>query len=263
MRVVITETSAHVAQYAADLIAAEIRRRRAEGRSAVLGVATGSSPLGIYAKLAALVEAGELDTTGVSAFALDEYVGLDIDHPESYYSVVRTTVTEPLQLDPRNVHVPDGLASDIPAACDAYEQAIIDAGGIDLQLLGIGSNGHIGFNEPTSSLTSRTRMKTLDPRTREDNARFFASIDDVPVHCITQGLRTILDSRKAVLVAHGAGKADVVARMIEGPLASIHPASSLQLHRDAVVVLDRAAASDLTLADYYEYIEEHQPGRTG
>ncbi|MGJ0202613.1 glucosamine-6-phosphate deaminase [Leucobacter sp. gxy201] len=263
MRVVITDTSAHVAQFAAGIIADEIAQRRAEGRAAVLGVATGSSPLGTYAELAALVESGELDTTGVSAFALDEYVGIALDHPESYHTVIDTTVTKPLALDPARVHVPDGLADDLAAACEAYDRAIVDAGGIDLQLLGIGANGHIGFNEPTSSLSSRTRIKTLDPRTREANARFFASADEVPVHCVTQGLGTILDSRRALLVAQGAGKADAVAHMIEGPLAAICPASALQLHRDAIVVLDRAAASKLELADYYEYIEANQPTQAG
>jgi glucosamine-6-phosphate deaminase len=249
-----------VAECAADRIADAIRSSAARGRPAVLGVATGSSPLGTYAALAARVRAGELDVSGVAAFALDEYVGLDPHHPESYHSVIRRTVTEPLGLDPERVHVPDGAAADLEAACADYERMIEEAGGVDLQLLGIGANGHIGFNEPTSSFASRTRVKTLAPQTRADNARFFGAPDQVPVHCVTQGLGTILDARQLLLVAQGEGKADAVARMIEGPLAGVCPASALQLHRRADVVIDRAAASQLRLSDYYEYVQEHLPG---
>lgn len=259
MRVIIVESAAEVANVAAARIADAVRERRAAGEAAVLGVATGSSPIGTYEALAELVRAGELDMTGVSAFALDEYVGIERSHPESYHAVIHRTVTEPLGLDPAFVHVPDGLAEDLDAACLDYERAIADAGGIDLQLLGIGANGHIGFNEPTSSLSSRTRPKTLAPKTREDNARFFDSLAQVPVHCLTQGIGTILDARHLLLVAQGAGKADAVAAMIEGPLSSMCPASALQLHPRAAIVIDREAAQKLTLTDYYEHIEAHQP----
>ncbi|MFD5601147.1 glucosamine-6-phosphate deaminase [Leucobacter sp. NPDC058333] len=255
MDVVIVEDPSAVAAYAADRIAGVVRRRA----GAVLGVATGSSPLGIYAALAELVRAGQLDTSRVSAFALDEYVGLDPAHPESYHSVIANMVTEPLGLDPERVHVPDGIASDLDAACADYERRIRAAGGVDLQLLGIGANGHIGFNEPTSSFASRTRIKTLAPQTRADNARFFATEAEVPVHCVTQGLGTILQARQLLLVAQGEQKAEAIARMIEGPLASVCPATALQLHRDATVVIDRAAASRLELADYYAYVQEQLP----
>lgn len=259
MDVIIVEDAPAVAAAAAARIAEVVRRKP----RAVLGVATGSSPLGTYAALAGRVRAGELDTSGVSAFALDEYVGLDPAHPESYHSVIRRTVTEPLGLDPARVHVPDGTAPDIDAACEAYDRAIRDAGGVDLQLLGIGANGHIGFNEPTSSFGSRTRIKTLAPRTRADNARFFAGADQVPIHCVTQGLGTILDARRLLLVAQGEGKAEAVARMIEGPVSSMCPASALQLHPDATVVVDRAAASGLRLTDYYEYVDRNRPPAGG
>ena len=166
----------------------------------MLGVATGSSPLGTYAELANLVQSGQLDMTGVGAFALDEYVGIASEHPESYYAVIHRTVTEPLGLDPALVHVPNGLAADLDAACRSYERAIADAGGIDLQLLGIGANGHIGFNEPTSSLASRTRPKTLAPQTRDDNARFFESPDQGPMHCLTPVSYTHLDVYKRQVV---------------------------------------------------------------
>lgn len=258
MRVIIVESAAEVAQFAADQMAATIRERRAAGGAAVLGLATGSSPLGCYETLAEMVRAGDLDTTGVAGFALDEYVGLEYSHPESYHAVIQRSVTEPLGLDEARVHVPDGLAEDLDAACQTYERAIADAGGVDLQLLGIGTNGHIGFNEPTSSLVSRTRVKTLTKQTREDNARFFATPDEVPVHSVTQGIGTILDARRLLLLAHGEAKADAIACMVEGPLSSVCPASALQMHADATVVIDRAAAAKLALVDYYEHIERHQ-----
>lgn len=257
MRVIIVENAAEVASVAADRIAYVVQERRKHGAAAVLGVATGSSPLGTYAALAERVRSGELDMGGVSAFALDEYVGLAHDHPESYFAVIGRTVTEQLGLDPSLVHVPDGLAEDLDAACRAYEAAIASAGGVDLQLLGIGANGHIGFNEPTSSLASRTRPKTLALKTREDNARFFDSEAQVPTHCLTQGIGTILDAKHLLLVAQGESKAEAVAAMIEGPLTSMCPASALQMHPRAAVVIDREAAQQLSLIDYYEHIERN------
>lgn len=259
MRVIIADSAAEVAEIAANTVAAVIRAKRSVGQNAVFGLATGSSPMGTYRALAALVNADELDVDGLTCFALDEYVGLEYSHPESYHAVIAQAVTTPLRLDPSRVHVPDGLASDPLAACDAYEAAIAAAGGIDVQLVGIGTNGHIGFNEPTSSLMSRTRFKTLSPQTRADNARFFDSIDAVPKHCLTQGIGTVLDARKVILVAQGAGKADAIAAMIEGPLTSMCPASALQLHRDATVIIDREAASKLQLTEYYDYITQNQP----
>lgn len=258
MRVIIVETPDEVARVSARRIARAIRKPRTPGRATVLGVATGSSPLGTYRELGELVRAGELDTRGVRAFALDEYVGLDPAHPESYHSVIHRTVTEQLGLDPALVHVPDGVASDLEAGCEHYERLIREAGGVDLQLLGIGANGHIGFNEPSSSFASRTRVKALAPKTRADNARFFDSAEQVPVHSVTQGLGTILDARELLLVAQGEAKADAVAGMIEGPVSSMCPASALQLHADATVVIDRAAAAKLTLTDFYEYVYAHE-----
>ncbi|MGY1723580.1 glucosamine-6-phosphate deaminase [Blastococcus sp. SYSU DS0533] len=256
MEVVILPGPDEVARVAARRVAEAVRRRR----DAVVGLATGSSPLGTYAELARQVAAGELDVSGVRGFALDEYVGLPPAHPQSYASVIRRTVVEPLGLDPARVRVPDGCAVDLDAAAAGYEQEIRAAGGIDVQLLGIGANGHIGFNEPTSSLTSRTRVKALAPRTRADNARFFASPEEVPVHCLTQGLGTILEARELVLVAQGEAKAEAVAAAVEGPLGSMCPASVLQLHRRAGVYLDEAAASRLRLADYYRHTYAHRPG---
>ncbi|QCR19972.1 glucosamine-6-phosphate deaminase [Agrococcus sp. SGAir0287] len=253
MEVVIVAGPVEVGAFAAGRIADLVSGKP----EAVLGVATGSSPLETYRALAARRGAG-LDLSRVSAFALDEYVGIAHDHPESYHAVVAREVALPLGLDPSRVHVPDGLAADLDAAAAGYEAQIVAAGGVDLQLLGIGANGHIGFNEPTSSLSSRTRVKTLAPRTRQDNARFFDSPDEVPMHCLTQGLGTILDARRALLVAQGASKAHAIAQIVEGPVSSMWPGSVLQLHRHATVVIDEAAAAELTLTDYYRSTVEHR-----
>lgn len=253
MEVVILDGPEEVACAAADRIAAVVRAKP----DAVLGLATGSSPMGIYAELARRVAAGALDLSGVRAFALDEYVGLSPGHPQSYAAVLERSVVRPLGL--RRVHVPDGGAADLEAAAAEYDRAIADAGGIDLQLLGIGVNGHIGFNEPTSSFASRTRIKTLAPRTRTDNARFFDSPSAVPTHCLTQGLGTILEARALLLVAQGAAKAEAIAAAVEGPLAAVCPASALQLHPKAAVLVDADAAGRLRLADYYRWTHEHKP----
>lgn len=255
MQVVITESPTRVGALGAAMIAGLV----GADPTAVLGLATGSSPLATYAELARRVREDGLDFSRVQAFALDEYVGLDHDHPESYHSVLRREVAEPLGLPFTQIHLPDGMAADIPAACAEYESRIAEAGPVALQLLGIGANGHIGFNEPTSSFASRTRIKTLAPATRADNARFFASADEVPTHCLTQGLGTILSARRLLLVAHGERKADAVAAMIEGPVSSMCPGSALQLHPDATVVLDEDAAGALRLRDYYRYTDANLP----
>jgi glucosamine-6-phosphate deaminase len=252
MQVIIFDSADSIGDYAADLILRGIDL----GEIKVLGVATGSSPLPIYT---ALARRRASSLSNISAFALDEYVGLPHSHPESYHAVVQRDVTEPLGLDPLRVHVPDGTAEDVAQACIDYEQDIAGAGGIDLQILGIGTSGHIGFNEPTSSLASRTRIKTLTPATREDNARFFDSVDDVPYHCITQGLGTIMDARHVLLIAQGDGKAHPIARSIEGPITSMYPGSVLQMHPRVTVLLDAAAASELTLTDYYRSVFDNRP----
>lgn len=249
MEIVIVPTGAEVGRVAADRIAAVVRAEP----TAVVGLATGSSPQGIYAELAALVRATTLSFARATGFALDEYVGIPLDHPQSYASVIARDVVMPLGFDPGRVRVPDGLAADLAVAAREYDAAIAAAGGIDVQIVGIGTNGHIGFNEPTSSFASRTRIKTLAPRTREDNRRFFDSLDDVPVHCVTQGLGTILEARELLLVAQGEAKAAAVAAAVEGPLTALVPASALQLHPRATVVIDEAAAADLRLSDYYRY----------
>ena len=249
MEVIICRNAHRVGEVAA---AKAARLAAPIGPAVVLGVATGSSPVQTFAELARLVEAGEVDLSEASAFALDEYVGIAEGHPESYHEIIRRTVTEPMGLDPARVHVPDGFADDLARACQDYEDAIVAAGGVDIQFLGVGSNGHIGFNEPTSSLSSRTRIKTLAARTREDNARFFDSIDQVPRHCLTQGLGTIMAARNVILVATGTAKAHAIAQVVEGPVTAMYPGSVLQLHPHATIVVDEEAAAELALADYYK-----------
>ncbi|WP_314456249.1 glucosamine-6-phosphate deaminase [uncultured Microbacterium sp.] len=252
MQVVITTNESTAGEFAADII----ERRAHAGALRVIGVATGSSPLPVYDALARRDLAG---VRAARAFALDEYVGLPAAHPESYRSVVSREVTARLGLDPERVHVPDGSVDRLSTAGERYENLIALAGGIDVQILGIGTTGHIGFNEPTSSLASRTRVKTLTEQTRRDNARFFPSLDEVPRHCVTQGLGTILDAREVVLIAVGSRKAAAVAAAVEGPLTSMCPASVLQLHPHATVIVDEAAAAELRLRSYYTEVFAHRP----
>ncbi|WP_046731162.1 glucosamine-6-phosphate deaminase [Streptomyces humi] len=256
MEVVIVPDAAAGGELIAEAMARLLRRRP----DALLGVATGSTPLPVYQALTAKVRAGAVDTSRARIAQLDEYVGLPAEHPESYRSVLRREVLEPLGIAMDAFLGPDGTATDVQAACDAYDTALAQAGGVDLQLLGIGTDGHIGFNEPCSSLASRTRIKTLTEQTRVDNARFFdADVEQVPHHVITQGIGTILEARHLVLLATGEGKADAVAATVEGPVAAVCPASALQLHRHATVVVDEAAASKLKHADYFRYTFANKP----
>ena len=248
MEVVILKDSAQIGAKAADAIESLLTRKP----DAVLGLATGSSPLSIYDELAARYEAGRISFKRAKGFTLDEYVGLPPDHPERYRTVIDTVFASRVDFARGAVHGPDGLASDIPSACAAYEEAIRAAGGVDLQILGIGTDGHIGFNEPGSSLASRTRIKTLTHQTRIDNARFFGGdIDAVPTHCLTQGLGTIMEARHVVLVATGRTKAEAVHQLVEGAVSAMWPATILQHHPHATVLIDDAASRRLQLADYY------------
>ncbi|MGW2762747.1 glucosamine-6-phosphate deaminase [Streptomyces sp. NPDC001275] len=247
-----------------ELIAETMARLLRRKPDALLGVATGSTPLPVYETLAAKVRSGAADISRARIAQLDEYVGLPADHPESYRSVLRREVLEPLGIGMDAFLGPDGTAEDVLSACAAYDRALGEAGGVDLQLLGIGTDGHIGFNEPCSSLASRTRIKTLTEQTRADNARFFdGDVDQVPHHVITQGIGTILEARHLVLLATGEGKADAVAATVEGPLAAVCPASALQLHPHATVVVDEAAASKLKLADYFRHTYTNKPDWQG
>jgi len=259
MEVVIVAGPAEAGALVGGAIAALVAGRP----TAVLGLATGSSPLPVYADLARRHAAGELSLAAARAFLLDEYVGLPPGHPQAYRAFVAEHLESGVDLAPDAVQAPDVAAADLPAACRRYEEAIAAAGGVDLQLLGIGGDGHIGFNEPGSSLASRTRLKTLTDATRRANARFFGPGDEVPRHVLTQGVGTILEARHLVLVATGAAKAAAVARAVEGPVTAMVPGSALQLHPHATVVVDEQAAADLALAGYYRETWAHKPAWQG
>ncbi|WP_462158146.1 glucosamine-6-phosphate deaminase [Pseudoalteromonas sp. GB56] len=251
MQIVILKDATEVAEYGANLFANQLQKKPAS----VLGLATGSTPVALYQNLIARNHAGDISFANVTSFNLDEYLGLDGDHPQSYRYFMNQQLFNHIDIDSNNTHVPPGDAADPIAACDAYEQQILQAGGIDIQLLGIGRNGHIGFNEPSSGLTSRTRVKTLTKATIEDNARFFAEDEYQPHLSITMGIGTILDAKKVVLLATGENKAEAIKATVEGPLTAACPASVLQMHRNAVIVIDEAAASQLTDVDFYKHIE--------
>jgi glucosamine-6-phosphate deaminase len=260
MEVIILPDHGAIGGVAADAIGALLSRKP----TAALGLATGSSPLPIYDELASRCDAGRISFRSARGFTLDEYVGLPADHPQRYRNVIDTAFVSRVDFAPGAVRGPDGLATDVPAACAEFENAIRRAGGVDLQLLGIGTDGHIGFNEPGSSLASRTRITTLTRQTRLDNARFFdGDIDAVPTHCLTQGLATIMDARHVVLVATGRRKAEAVHQLVEGPVSAMWPATILQHHRHVTVLLDDAAAQRLQLAEYYRETYRSKPGWQG
>ncbi|MBT1004176.1 glucosamine-6-phosphate deaminase [Paenarthrobacter sp. DKR-5] len=238
MDIILVENAEQLGAQAAALITARVQDKP----NLVLGVATGSSPMPVYARLAAERSA---DFSSVSCFALDEYVGLAPADPNSYAAFVRRLVTEPLGIGSANTHLPDGAAPDVAAACAGYEARIKDAGGIDLQILGIGRNGHLAFNEPSSPLDSRTRVVELTEDTRTANARFFRAPEDVPRQAITQGLGTIREARELLLVASGRAKAAALRQALSGPVDASCPASLVQLHPRVTVIADQAAASHL------------------
>lgn len=246
-------------QQASWLAARLIRKLILEKARPVLGLATGNTPLQLYKYLIKMHREEGLDFSRVVTFNLDEYVGLSPDHPASFHNFMWTNLFSHINIKPENVHIPDGLAPDIPAYCEKYEQEIKAAGGIDIQILGLGTNGHIGFNEPSSSLNSRTRIKTLTDQTRKNNAAFFGGEENVPFHAITIGIGTILEARMCLLMAFGKRKARAIARAVEGPVTAMVPASALQLHPRAIVLLDREAASELDNLDYYQWVYEHKP----
>lgn len=257
MEVVILPDAGAIGAAAADLVEDLLRRRP----DAVLGLATGSSPLPTYDELVRRCEAGRLSFARARGFTLDEYVGLPPGHPASYHRVIRDELVDRVDFHPDSVAGPRGDVADVEAECERYDAAIRDAGGIDLQVLGIGTDGHVAFNEPGSSLASRTRVKTLTEQTRSDNARFFdGDLHAVPRHCITQGLGTILEARHLVLVATGAEKAEAVHQMVEGAVSARWPASVLQLHPRATVLVDEEAAARLELGSYYRFVQQHKPG---
>jgi len=256
--VVIVESGDAAGRLVADHIAKQVQITP----EMTLGVATGSTPLPVYRELALRRSRG-VDFSRAWAFALDEYVGLPEGHPQSYRAVIDREVTVPIGFNPSHVNVPDGGGTEIETAGERYEATLAAHGGIDLQLLGIGGTGHIAFNEPGSSFGSLTRVKTLTEQTRADNARFFDSLDEVPIHCVTQGLGTIQRARHLVLLAFGEGKAKAIAAALEGPVTASLPGSAIQLHGHVTVVIDEAAASRLEHTDYYRWAQDHKPAWQG
>ncbi len=241
MLVIIKEDAQQLSIEAAKHVSSLIRLKP----DCILGFATGSTPLGLYKELIRMHTEEGLDFSKVVSFNLDEYVGLPPSHPESYHYFMWENLFKHININPSNVHIPLGMSENVEAFCGWYEEKIRSYGGIDLQILGIGANGHIAFNEPGSSLGSRTRIKTLGGKTRLDNSRFFDSIDDVPKYAITMGVGTIMEAKRLLLLANGENKADAIKATVEGPVMAKFPATIVQLHRYATIIIDKAAASKL------------------
>ena len=255
MEVIILPDEGQVGQLAANYVAALIKRKP----NAVLGLVAGSSPLCMYQKLIEKYQKKEVDFSQVVTFNLDEYVGLAPGHLRSYNSYMYKNFFNFININPHNIHIPDGMASDLEKYCAKYEEDIRRYGGIDMHILGLGRTGHIGFNEPSSSLASRTRLKTLTEVTRRDNARFFNSLDEVPRHVITMGIGTIMDARECMLLASGEKKAEAVSALVEGYITAMVPASALQFHPKVKVIIDEEAAVKLKNTEYYRYAYNEKP----
>jgi glucosamine-6-phosphate deaminase len=264
MEVVPLGSAAEIGALTADVVEAAVRRQPAT----VLGLATGTTPLPAYQELIRRAQAGSGPSyAAVTCFNLDEYVGLPAAdgkvHEQSYRATIARELTDGLGLRPDQVNGPDPSPDGLPGAGERYEALIAGAGGVDVQFLGIGTDGHLAFNEPGSSLASRTRIKTLTAQTRRDNARFFGSLDEVPHHVLTQGLATILEARHLLLIATGDGKAAALAAAVEGPVSASCPASVLQLHPHVTVLADPAAAARLERLDYYREVYAAKPAWQG
>ncbi len=251
MRVVILPDADAVAKNGADIFIQQIQQKP----NSVLGLATGSTPLALYQQLIAACQQKKISFKNISSFNLDEYLGIAPAHPQSYHSFMNLNFFNHIDIDKAATHIPQGDAIDPFIACEEYENKIREKGGIDIQLLGIGRNGHIGFNEPSSSLMSRTRIKTLTRATIDDNARFFAPDEFQPHLAITMGIGTILDAKKIILLATGKSKAAAIKACVEGPLSAACPASALQLHPQVILILDEDAASELSDVEFYRHIE--------
>ena len=256
MEVIIKETYDEMSRAAADRVVKVLNAKP----NAVLGMATGSTPLGLYEELVRRHKQGLVDFSQVTTFNLDEYVGLPVTHAQSFHYFMHENFFKHVNIPRQNIYRPSGTTDNYEAFCQWYESRIRECGGIDLQILGIGSDGHIAFNEPTSSLRSRTRLKTLAKPTIDDNARFFDKREDVPIYAITMGVGTILEAHKIVLLANGRQKAAAVAATIEGPITSMVTASALQLHASVKIFVDSEASSELKLLDYYHWIQRMKPG---
>lgn len=255
MEVIIQPTAELAAWLVAKIVAEQLRANP----HSVLGLATGRTMELVYKYLVQMHKEEGLDFSLCKTFNLDEYVGLPPEHPQSFRSYMNRHLFLHVNIDLRNTHLPNGMAEDLEAECKAYEEKIKRFGGIDLQLLGIGKVGHIGFNEPLSALLSRTRVKALSPETIAQNAPMFPEPSQIPRRAITMGVGTILEARRCVLLAYGEEKAEIIAKAVEGPITSMISATALQLHPSCVVVVDEAAAKYLKGKEYYRWIFENEP----
>lgn len=244
---------------ACDLTAAIIDKRIRKHLDSVLGLATGRTMEMLYCNLADRHERSGLDFSLIRTYNLDEYIGIDPEHPTSYRHYMNEHFFNKINIDPRNTHLPLGMANDLSRECEMYERSIRVNGGIDLQLLGIGASGHIGFNEPLSALKSRTRDKALTPITIEQNQQFFDPPESMPKRAITMGVGTILEAKRILLLVTGSSKANILAKAVEGPITSMVSASALQLHENCTVVVDEHAASELKEVEYYKWIFDNEP----
>lgn len=255
MEVIIRPDKDKAIELAARVIAKAVRERP----TLVLGLATGNTMEPLYAKLAELYKKEKLDFSLCRTFNLDEYVGLAPDHENSYRHYMNEHLFSKINIDLRNTHLPHGMAEDHDMDCEKYEQKIKECGGIDLQLLGIGKSGHIGFNEPLSAFFSRTRVKALTPTTIAQNSPLFDRPEEMPKRAITMGVGTILEAKRIVTLVVGGSKAEILAKAVEGPVTSMVSASALQLHRKCIVITDEKAAANLQGRDYYRWIFDNEP----
>lgn len=254
MEVIIKSNYDEICGEAAGIIQQEWQKKK----NLVLGLATGVTPLGIYREIIELHRKNEIDFTDVIVFSLDEYLGLEKDHPQSFAYYMKENFLKYVNIKKENIFRLEGKPADIETHCQEYEEKIKSHGGIDIQILGIGRNGHIGFNEPGSSLSSRTRVKTLAKETVKDNARFFKNEQDVPRFCLTMGIGTVMDARMIILLASGKNKSGAVFQCVEGPVTASLPASVLQLHPQVKILVDEEASSSLTRKDYYKWVFQNK-----
>ena len=253
MEIIIKNDYSDMSTEAAHIIGDQIKGKP----NTVLGLATGSTPLGLYNELIKLNNSGDIDFSNVITYNLDEYIGLTQKHPQSYKYFMYDKLFSHINIKDENIHFPNGEHFD-DKECELYEDSIKNNGGIDIQILGIGRTGHIAFNEPTSSLKSRTRIKTLTPQTIKDNSRFFNNCSEVPIYAITMGVGTIMEAKKIILMASGKAKAKPIKNAIEGPISSMCSASAIQMHQKSMVIIDEAAASELSEKEYYKWVYKNK-----
>lgn len=238
MKIYIEENYEEVSKRAALIMASQVILKP----NSILGLATGSTPIGMYEELVAMYKRGEVDFSNVTTFNLDEYYKLPIENENSYYSFMMNTLFNHINVKKENIHLPNGMTDNVEEECRNYEEKIKEAGGIDVQLLGIGGNAHIGFNEPDENLNVNTNLVDLTEKTIRDNSRFFDNEEDVPKKAISMGIASIMKAKKIILLASGEGKAEAIRDMTNGYISTKVPASILQAHQDVTLIIDKDAA---------------------